>query len=363
MRRVWPHSVVVVVVAILGFSTIRTQTSTAGEVATTATAADTAQTLSQACAPNGLNACITSWVLGEAERVGVLATATVVSDLSDPFNARWCHESLHALGKYEARRTTKADIAVSVAAVPGVCQYGFQHGFAVGLAETYGNEDSFLDLMSGMCDGFPKTGQNFSSCIHGIGHAVSTIERTDLVKAASMCSVLGDSQRWCVSGAVMEWGSRVGINQIRTQGVGNLYGTCQQIAKNAKEPSVLISCLDEMPALVAMASSRADALAWCDSLQMDNEAQHCGLGTGFTFASEAPVTNERVIESCGASTTASVLGGCLKGAIEVLYPRSESSDPELLSGICSAQTDNKVREICEDGLQMARDVKKSAPVL
>lgn len=371
MRRVWLHAVVIAVVAVLGFSTIRTQTSTAETgnestawaVTTNGVAPGTAQTLAEACAPNGLTDCITSWVQGEAARVGVLATATSVSDLSDPFNARWCHESLHALGKYEARQTTKDDIALSVAAVPGVCQYGFQHGFAVGLAEKYGNEDSFLELMAGMCDGFPETGQNFSSCIHGIGHAVSTIEKTDLVKAASMCHVLGDSQRWCVSGAVMEWGSRLGVNQIRTQGVGGLYGTCQQIAENAKDPSVLISCLDEMPALVFAASSRADALAWCDSLKVDDEAAHCGLGTGFTLAGEAPVSNERVIEACSSATTVNVLGGCLKGAIEVLYPRAGSSDPELLSGICSAQTDSKVRELCEEGLRTARDIKKSAPVL
>lgn len=373
MRRAGLHVIIVVIVAITGFSTIRTASPTAetddkrtlGVSATTDGSSVANQTLSEACAPNGFSTCITAWVQGEAERVGVLATATVVADLSDPFNARWCHESLHALGKYQARQTTKVEIAVNVAAVPGVCQYGFQHGFAVGLAEQYGNEDegSFLDLMSVMCDGFPETGQNFSSCIHGIGHAVSTVEPADLVKAASMCYVLGASQRWCVSGAVMEWGSRLGVNQIRTQGVVNLYGTCQQIAENAKDPSVLISCLDEMPALVVAASSRADALAWCDSLEVDNEAAHCGLGTGFTLANEAPATNERVIEACSTSVRTSVLGGCLKGAIEVLYPRATASDPELLAQICSAQTDSKVREICEEGLQTARDIKKTAPVI
>jgi hypothetical protein len=270
---------------------------------------------------------------------------------------------MHALGMFEAHNTAEGDIAKTVAAVPGVCQYGFQHGFAIGLADKYGNNSDLMQLLPSMCDGFPRSGQNYSSCIHGIGHAVSTIETTDLLKAASMCAVLGDSQRWCVSGAVMEWGSRSGINTIRTEGVTNLYTTCQQLAANAKDASVLISCLDEMPALVVAASSREDALSWCDTLHVRDEAAHCGLGTGFTLSNEYPVTNDRVIEACGAASTADVIGGCLQGAIEVLYPRAGSSDPELLSEVCSAQSNKIIRELCEAGLKTARDISKTAPVL
>jgi hypothetical protein len=331
-------SVVVGVAAVLSLSTT-TQRSLADTTSVTSpekgNAAQDLLVALEYCENNGPNGCVATWAQTALDAMKPSEAVELVASSDNPTLQRSCHGVMHELGRLSASGKALAAVQELIKAGAAVCQFGFQHGVMIGIAESVADDSEFSGIMAKACDVFPKSGNTYSSCVHGIGHAASSRHPTDLNKAGELCAALGPLVGWCASGAVMEWGASSAEALNRSEGgTKKATETCVSF-REAIGDAGYKECVREMPTILyAGQTSREEIAAWCTSVGGENERYACSDGVGFTFGTEMTVTPEAVMTACSALGDAKFVGRCAAAAGGMYYQRDMARNKGAAEEIC-----------------------------
>ncbi len=302
------------------------------------------------CESNGPDGCVLAWAEKALELKGASAAVQLVSGSTNPTLQRSCHGVMHELGRLSGNGKPLSEVQDVIKAGEGVCQFGFQHGVLIGVSESIESDEEFITLVKGSCDGFPKTGNTYSSCVHGIGHAVSTRHPDDLDKAGSLCAALGELVGWCASGAVMEWGASSAEALSRSKGgPSKATATCDSFRSVTGDVGYK-ECVREMPAIMfAGQTTRQDIATWCRAIGDASVKEACADGLGFTFGTEMTVTTETVGAACTTLGDARYIGRCASSAGGMYYQRDVVRNKVAAEAVCAALPES-ARKVCDEHL-------------
>ena len=302
------------------------------------------------CETSGPEGCVLSWSKKALAAMGAKEAVQLVSSSSNPTLQRSCHGVMHDLGRLSANGKPLSEVQELIRAGAAVCQFGFQHGVLIGVSESVVADKEFSSIMAKACDAFPKTGNTYSSCVHGIGHAASSRYPDDLNRAGALCASLGSIAGWCASGAVMEWGASSAAALKRSEGgPAKATETCNSFETVAGDAGYK-ECVREMPAILfAGQVSRGEIASWCATVGEDVVKEACADGLGFTFGTELTVAPEAVSTACSPLGEARFVGRCAAAAGGMYYQRDVSRNKEAAVAMCAA-LEQAEKKACDEYL-------------
>ncbi len=118
-----------------------------------------------------------------------------------------CHPFTHVIGR-EAANLYRGDVGEAFTKGDGFCWSGYYHGVMEGVVGKFSTA-TLGAAMDGICANIPgKATYNFDyyNCVHGLGHGVMVVTRTELFDSLALCDELtGEWERSsCYGGVFME---------------------------------------------------------------------------------------------------------------------------------------------------------------
>ncbi len=122
-----------------------------------------------------------------------------------------CHEAAHYLGRKEYQKQQSLSKVFSSCnhSCLGGCYHGALEGYFINQNITINGEDDseVASKMPGLCgvQSNYQIPQDFTECLHGLGHAVMFLSENDLLRSLKLCDQLHtkDEQDLCYTGAFM----------------------------------------------------------------------------------------------------------------------------------------------------------------
>lgn len=147
--------------------------------------------------------------VAETHRVGIAEAARQVREnveRGDTYTSTHCHYFMHAIGN--AAVAMYPTLAGALAHGDDYCSYGYQHG----VLQVYSERTGLPELMrtyTDVCDsefaGYMN--EKYSSCVHGLSHAVTNMLDLDYQKAIELCErySLESARTNCIRAVFMEY--------------------------------------------------------------------------------------------------------------------------------------------------------------
>lgn len=331
--------VVAVLSLVIGRDAVVSSSTTGASTPVTVDSASSQALLTalETCETSGTSGCGLEWAKNILESTSPNAAVKLVASSTSPTLQRSCHSVMHDLGRLSSNGKPLSEVQALIKTGDAFCQFGFQHGVLIGVSDSVSNDQEFTSIMAQACDAFPRTGNTYSSCVHGIGHAASSRYPDDLNKAGALCASLGSNVGWCSSGAVMEWGgSSVEALKRSAGGTAKAVATCASF-RTVTGDAGYVECFREMPAILfAGQVSRTDIADWCANRDEDSVKESCAVGLGLTFGTELTVTADMVSNACGAVGSAEYVGHCAATAGGAYYQRDVVRNKDVAKAICAA---------------------------
>lgn len=228
-----------------------------------------------------------------------------------------CHESTHLLGR-EAMRST-GDVEKAFALGGDTCNMGFYHGVVEELGAEVATVDELNAQVPGVCEGFRSSGERYSVCAHGVGHAAMLATGGALGDSIDTCRLFSneDDARNCVTGVFMEWTNwfsknvgrpnmTPGTASLQAGDLRNVYppGLCVELTGMLRT-----ACFNEMFGPFTGFASTEDMIAsarWCGD-QLD-----CAEGLGSRLPIIVSGVHDAGIEVCNTLTSDGAQATCLR---------------------------------------------------
>ena len=330
----------------------------------TSVSSQTLLTALEKCETSGASGCALVWAKTILETTSPSDAVALVASSTNPALQQNCHSVMHDLGRLSSDDRPLSEVQTLIKTGDAFCQFGFQHGVLIGVSDSVSSDQEFTSIMAQACETFPKTGNTYSSCVHGIGHAASSRYPDDLNKAGALCASLGSNVGWCSSGAVMEWGrSSVAVLKHSESVMDEAAATCDSF-RIATGDAGYVECFREMPAILFAGQVSRGAIAdWCANRSGDTVKESCAVGLGLTFVTELRVTADMVSSACGAVGVAKYVGHCAATAGGAYYQRDVMRNKDVAKAICAALS-TPAKAACDEYLaQMIRAIAATITAL
>jgi hypothetical protein len=295
--------------------------------------------------------CIFLEIIDKASNEGV-DTAMSELDLQRKSNKALdtrCHALAHTFG--EIAYTEQGLPALTK--VSGNCAWGAIHGVLKGWAEATEIEMIKIKLEK-VCEAFAEEGnQAVFICIHGTGHALSTVTGS-WSKAGAICIESYETTRAssCLGGAVMEFVDKENSKQKRmnTTEIKDELTRCREMTPLTRE------CVKEFGLLIVsqLEMDFLQAGKFCSELSKEF-IEGCGFGLGSVAYSTSNGDPKLAVSNCSKIIGDNIRSECAAGAA---LGTTNMLTAKYGEDIC-ALIDKKARAKCEDSLPFLREVVES----
>lgn len=252
------------------------------------------------------------------------------------------HDLAHLAGKllYERKGVT------GISDCTPTFSFGCYHGL---LDTAFATSIADLPLAEKECE---KVGQvnsgPYGSCIHGIGHGVSSFHQSkDLEKALNECNKLNNGRDFCFDGVFMEFVRSADSQFYKIKdplypcnGLEEKYGPLFSLSCGRNQPSVLISRLG---------MTFDDVVRLCGTSTLNDKFKSsCFDALGFILASSQDT--KKIIIGCKQIANSTYQALCFKSAAGELVFQEVPGWQEKSREVCNA-TPVASRAFCHENLQ------------
>lgn len=256
------------------------------------------------------------------------------------------HELAHLAGNALYRRRGLAGIA----RCDNVFAYGCEHGVTEAMLLKEGRDR--VPAIEAECLKFfpPASTQNYTGCIHGVGHGLLTWEWLDLKPALGDCDLLQEPYRpYCYDGVFMEYGESAPT--LITLDASHPWQLCEALPLQYQYNCARYE-VDLL--LERFGGSFAETARVCRTASRDVLATTCLTSLGYHAAQTAEGDFPKILSQCRTIDFTEGQHSCLAGAAQEVKFQRYSRWQDVSTQLCDALPE-VMREPCHRGVA---DVKE-----